>query len=374
MNGQLSLKEMVHSVLDYNTDEYEVIMNRIWPPLMVVVSTLVIKRFSSALITATCVSICWFAIFVSGPLGSDGEWLSQWQEVGFQVFMQGILLFGAKISDRKERIDFLNTFGKHLQAERVMKKLNMMREEIDKRAASGKGGGPNTILGDVFSKLSKVQNAVLTMHASQRKQTIINGERTSGGLSELGNSAEEMILIDEVKTMLLNNIDNLQQPVMSVAALHSVPEEERAWYSEGGAGSSRKGRKMRRSFQTPPMRASEIVLDTVDFGGSKSAKVGSPAGGENTNGTISDLGESVITGPDDKVKDTEDGPNQKLPVASLTAPTQNLGTSNIDGNQIEIIPQNVWTAQLLRSKILNAVKPCQKVQLLKVESSNFNNL
>ena len=254
MNGGLSLREMVHKVHVFNTHEYEVIMNRIWPPLMVVVSTLVIKRFASALITALCVSVCWFAIFVSGPLAKNSEWLGQWQEIGFQFFIQGILLFGAKTADRKERIDFLNTFGKHLQAERVMKKLNQMREEMDKRATSRSGEGPNTILGDVFEKLSKVQNAVLTMQSRHRKHTIISGERDSSDLSDMRNSSKEMILIDEVKTMLLNNIDNLQQPVMSIDALHSVPEEERAWYNEGGAGSSRKAKKLRLSYQaTTPL-------------------------------------------------------------------------------------------------------------------------
>ena len=291
MNGEMSLRAITFGHNTYTTHEYEVIMNRIWPPLMVVVCTLVIKRFVWAVVIASCVSICWLSIFLSGPLSKDGAWLAQWQELVFQAFIQGIILFGSKTADRKERIDFLNTFGKHLQAERVMNQLSKMREHMNQRVASGDGEGPNTVLGNVFGKLSSVQDAIVTMHARHRKYTIVNGQHSSSDVNVMGHSSEEMMLIDEIKTMLLNNINNLQKPVMSVDALDNVPEEERAWYNEGGAESSRSVARKRRSLPFPAELPPVIITNINQSGLNNHAA----AGGADTSEERSTRGSGGVT-------------------------------------------------------------------------------
>jgi len=60
-------------------------------------------------------------LLLTGPLQSS--WYNEYQEMLFIALAQCIVLFGAKSEDRQERENFLNTFGKHLKAARVQKRL-----------------------------------------------------------------------------------------------------------------------------------------------------------------------------------------------------------------------------------------------------------
>ena len=86
--------------------EYEVIMNRIWPPLITVICALVIKRFLPTVTVAIATAFCWLIVFLTGPLSK--YWLSEWQEIAFVVLAQCVVLVGAKSEDRQERENFLN--------------------------------------------------------------------------------------------------------------------------------------------------------------------------------------------------------------------------------------------------------------------------
>ena len=80
MNYNMTLREMILNVHTNDVLEYEVIMNRIWPPLITVICALIIKRFIPTVAVAVTVAICWLVVFLTGSfekLKSEGaarEW------------------------------------------------------------------------------------------------------------------------------------------------------------------------------------------------------------------------------------------------------------------------------------------------------------
>ena len=149
MNPNMTLREMVFAVHTNSVVEYEVIMNRIWPPLITITCALVVKRFIPTVTVAVTMAICWLIVFLSGPLNQ--RWYKEWQEMAFVFMSLLIVLFGSKSEDRQERENFLNTFGKHLKAARVQERLANMRKAMDESIA------PQTALGSIIKKLNQLQ-------------------------------------------------------------------------------------------------------------------------------------------------------------------------------------------------------------------------
>jgi len=94
-----------------------------------------------------------------------------------------------------ERENFLNTFGKHLKAARVQKRLEGMRKNMDESVA------PQTALGNIMKKLSDVQHMM-------QNEAENNGNDTTRRRNSIV-SSEEMIIIDEIKSLLLSNIGKI---------------------------------------------------------------------------------------------------------------------------------------------------------------------
>ena len=223
MSPNMTLREMMLTVHANDVEEYEVVMNRIWPPLVTVICALIVKRFLPTVAVAIAVAICWLIVFLSGPLSE--RWYVEWQEIAFVVLAQCIVLFGAKTEDRQERENFLNTFGKHLKAARVQSRLDGMRKNMDDAVA------PQTALGSIMKKLSEVQEI---MRTEADRQSLSNG----GGRRTSILSSEEMMIIDEVKSLLLANIGNLTATTLSSQRWDNVSPEERAWMQQGGIDTS----------------------------------------------------------------------------------------------------------------------------------------
>lgn len=214
MNSNMTVRDMAFNVHTNAVKEYEVIMNRIWPPLITMTCALIVKRFTPTVIVALVMALCWLCIFLTGPVTE--KWWNEWQEVAFIILSQCIVLFGSKSEDRNERENFLNTFGKHLKAARVQKRLSNMRKNMDEAAA------PKTALSGIIKKLNQVQH--LMRSEKHKNEEYANYDEDD----------DELFMIDEIKSILLKNIGTLAAPTVSSQQWDNVSPEERAWLNQGG--------------------------------------------------------------------------------------------------------------------------------------------